>query len=130
MLTTEKQLTNEKLIEILQQVKAKIETGWCKAASALNKKGDTVSPNSEDAYKWCLSGAISSVLAPSGALIDDNRSLSCYDEVTDHINRCIEEQIPEHDCGIVGYNDLVCKNKQQMIDMIDFCINNVQEGNA
>ena len=50
------------IVETLIAARAKLATGWVKGAYALNAKGIDVAPESPDACRWCISGAVLAVM--------------------------------------------------------------------
>lgn len=52
-------VTRDQVLELLDEVEALIQQGWCQKYLARTTTGAAVSPHSDLACQWCLRGAIS-----------------------------------------------------------------------
>lgn len=93
--------------EGLKKARKLIDKGWTKGAFARTKSGKECFSQSPNAVKFCLLGAVSSVFLDSSGY--------------DHAKKALARTLPNSELGIAQFNDN-CKNKQQVLDLIDRAI--------
>lgn len=104
--------------QALLKARSLLAKGWTKGAYAKNNINQRVAPDSPEAVKWCIIGALNMGCAEAA---DPRGQLDIFRQsVFDQVSSIVFAQSGESDLG--RWNDKVCKSQAQALRVVDAAI--------
>jgi hypothetical protein len=101
--------------DVARKMRALIERGWTRGSSAVDAGGMPCSVHAREACAWCLHGAYRA--STDGYLLGERSGVR-------RVWAYIEQLCG---CGAINWNDVVCRDQKQALDLMDRVIQHFED---
>lgn len=117
----------EKVINTLEKIRAKLNRGWCQGEYAQDKNDKWVEMTSPKATKFCLVGAIFTILNPA-SVKPENFKRPLLDLICEEIRKSCHQMYPgQKPQALISYNEMCFKTQQDALDVLNMTLQRIRE---
>ena len=111
-------ITHDNIVGVVEHAKSLVERGWCQYNRAEDWKGRRVSPLSDNARRWCMTGAIDAGVFKYAGSIGDRQMM--YSRLKDELGLTFYEYV-------TTWNDWPGRTQGQVVRVMEKVLEHVKK---